>query len=206
LRRIPPTTWLAVAVLALALGRSLAADDAPLDEPELADLVECGLREDVEGEGLVAWDDTQTGRAETRDGWLWLQAPERFLDPFDTEGTVLLDGGRLSARVNLVPWGATLLSPLRCENSVVFERSDRIDFRVEGVGDARVRLRACDQLLDVVDGRATLWVPPSRLAEGCDARLVIGKDVSTRDLRKLTASDAGAVLTIDATSFWTDVE
>jgi hypothetical protein len=206
MRRIPPTTLLAVVVLALALGRSVTAGQAPLDEPELADVVACDLAEDLDGEGLVAWDDTQSGRAVVRDGGLWLQAPEKFLDPSDREGTVLLDGGRLSARVNLVPWGSTLLSPPRCENAVVFERSERIDFRVEGSA-GRIRVRACDQLVEVVDGRATLWVPPSRLAEGCDARLVVGgPDVPIRDLRELTASDAGAVLTIDATSFWTDVE
>lgn len=205
MRRIPPTTLLAVALLALALGRSVLARQAPLDEPELADVVACDLAEDLDGEGLVHWDDTQSGRAVARDGGLWLQAPEKFLDPADREGTVLLDDGRLSARVRLVPWGSTLLSPLNCENAVAFERSERIDFRIEGVA-GRQRLRVCDQLLDVVDGRATLQVPPSRLAEGCAAVLFTTDRDAPRELPTLDASDAGATITYDATSFWTDVE
>lgn len=159
-RRFAFTTGLAALVVAVAAWPAWTS--APVfEDREGFDVITCELAERVEGDGWIDFSIAQErGRAVATRGQLHLQVPARRYVGVD--GTVVLSSGKVGL-VRLEPaegwWGPAQ----RCTSGVSLTQGTRVDFEITNVlpGGPTV-LHACDQLLDVHDGRATVWAAPGR--------------------------------------------
>lgn len=158
MRQIPFTTGLAALILAMAVAWDPPPPPppppSPLDAASGTRVLRCVLTERADSVGTIALAGAEERhRAAAVGYWLYLEVPDEA--PDGAEATVWLDGGRTSATVEIGSDG--------CDRRVRLEPSARVDFVTKG---GTRTIRACDQVLTVKQ-IATLWLPPSRLAEGC---------------------------------------
>jgi hypothetical protein len=159
-RRVAFTAGLAALIVVVAAWTERSRAPS-FEDREGFDVITCELAEPVEGDGWIDfWIAQERGRAVATSGKLHLQVPARRYVGVD--GTVVLSSGSVG-RVRLEPaegsWGPTQ----RCTSVVSLSPGTRVDIEITNVlpGGPTV-LHACDQQVDIHDGRATVWAAPGR--------------------------------------------
>jgi hypothetical protein len=187
-RRVAFTTGLAALVVVVAAwtARTRVPSFEPRDGYEV---ITCELSAPHQAEG---WVDLgffeRRARAVAAGRTLYLQVPERFY--VGSTGVLMLDGGALSAPVDVKPWWGWLGHYQYCASPITPKPSRRFDVVVDNdLPGGTSYVHSCELSFEVADGHATLWIPRDSDAYFCDDAWAVRWDGAWSDMVELPAAD-----------------